>query len=634
MQTQLFQIHKITSHHVVDFAAEELKKYLRMMMPSCGEIAIAYTPDATTGFRLGLTKDFGIDPCQVENPRLDDLIYIETNEVGGILAGSNPRSVLLAVYQYLRENGCRWLFPGIDGEIIPIAQVKPISYCHVADHRYRGQCNEGAEYQQIMMDAIDFTPKVGLNTFMIEFDNPRCYYDFYFDHPYNPDREPEYVSDAKNLQWKRQCEVEIAKRGLLFHDMGHGWTAEPLGISSTKGWRVNTDDIPKETMGYLAEMNGKRDFFHGVPLNTNVCLSNPAVRRKMVTYIADYAEKQKHVDFLHIWMADGSNNHCECAACAQKTPSDWYMILMNEIDAELTIRNLDNHLVFIAYVDSIWAPLEETIRNSNRFSMLFAPIHRLYTETYQMEPDRDSLRPYMRNQNVFPRGMASTLAYLEKWKERWKGDCFCYEYHFWKSQYRDIGGKFIARILSEDVKGLAKHGLRGIVEDGSQRSAFPTGFPMYVYGQTLYDVSKTYEELEEDYFSHAFGVNWKKAAAYLDRLSELFDFSYFCLTKEADEDVIARLQQVKAVVEDFIPVIRENRNAEERAASVSWDLLNWHASFCIGLAESLLLRESGKQEEANKRFEELTAFLSPLELIRGNCYDHFLNIQTMAARVK
>jgi len=35
MQTQLFQIHKITSHHVVDFAAEELKKYLRMMMPSC-----------------------------------------------------------------------------------------------------------------------------------------------------------------------------------------------------------------------------------------------------------------------------------------------------------------------------------------------------------------------------------------------------------------------------------------------------------------------------------------------------------------------------------------------------------------------------------------------------------------------
>ena len=98
--------------------------------------------------------------------------------------------------------------------------------------------------------------------------------------------------------------------------------------------------------------------------------------------------------------------------------------------------------------------------------------------------------------------------------------------------------------------------------------------------------------------------------------------------------MIARLQQIKAVVEDFLPVIRSSRNAEERASSVSWDLLNWHAAYCIGLAESLLLKESGKQEEATKRFDDLTAFLSPLELIRGNCYDHFLNIATIGARVK
>ena len=32
-------IHKLRAHHVIDHAAEELKKYLRMMMPECGEIA-------------------------------------------------------------------------------------------------------------------------------------------------------------------------------------------------------------------------------------------------------------------------------------------------------------------------------------------------------------------------------------------------------------------------------------------------------------------------------------------------------------------------------------------------------------------------------------------------------------------
>ena len=32
----MYSIHKITLNPTVDFAAEELKKYLRMMMPRCG----------------------------------------------------------------------------------------------------------------------------------------------------------------------------------------------------------------------------------------------------------------------------------------------------------------------------------------------------------------------------------------------------------------------------------------------------------------------------------------------------------------------------------------------------------------------------------------------------------------------
>ena len=51
----MYRIFKITSNPTVDFAAEELKKYLRMMMPRCGEIDIAYRPDATDGFLTGLS---------------------------------------------------------------------------------------------------------------------------------------------------------------------------------------------------------------------------------------------------------------------------------------------------------------------------------------------------------------------------------------------------------------------------------------------------------------------------------------------------------------------------------------------------------------------------------------------------
>ena len=172
-------IYKITSNSVVDFAAEELKKYLWMMMPEGGDHTIRYAPDATDGFRLGLMSDLGIDTSEAENVELDDILHIDTTENGGIIAGSNPRSVLLAVYRYLTLNGCRWLFPGIDGEYIPVQDVKPTRYHKMADCRYRGQCNEGAEFQQNMIETIDFTPKIGMNVYMLEFDTPKYYYDSY-----------------------------------------------------------------------------------------------------------------------------------------------------------------------------------------------------------------------------------------------------------------------------------------------------------------------------------------------------------------------------------------------------------------------------------------------------------------------
>ena len=129
----MLSIKKLRTDHVIDFAAEELKKYLRMMMPQCGEIDISYEPEATNGFRLGLLEDFNL-PCEAEDPVLDDVIHIDTDACGGILAGSNPRSVLFAVYRFLRENGCRWLYPGVDGDHVPMQEIVPVQYHKLAQH--------------------------------------------------------------------------------------------------------------------------------------------------------------------------------------------------------------------------------------------------------------------------------------------------------------------------------------------------------------------------------------------------------------------------------------------------------------------------------------------------------------------
>ena len=629
----MYRIRKLVAQPTVDFAAEELKKYLRMMMPRAGEIPIDYAPEATDGFRLGLMGELGLDLSDAEDPALDDVIFLDTTPEGGVIAGSNPCALLIAVYRYLRFCGCRWLFPGTDGEWVPcITALHSVSYRKLADHRYRGQCNEGAEYQPEMMESIDLAPKLGMNTYMLEFDVPANYYTKYYEHRFSTCREPEPVNNETVLQWKRQCEAEIQKRGMHFHDMGHGWTAEPFGIDSSRGWTPETSAIPEKMKKYVAQVNGERTIYRGIPLNTNVCMSDPAARRIMVEYIADYAEKQNNVDFLHIWLADGRSNHCECENCRKKTAADWYVLLLNEIDGELTRRGLDTHLVFIVYTETFWPPVEEKIQNTRRFTMLYAPIYRLYTETYQADTDTSAVTPYCRNNNTPPKGMAASLGYLEAWKKMWKGDCFCYEYHFWKHQTLDLSGLFLAEIIYKDIHGLKKHGLRGIVEDGSQRSFFPTGLAFYVYGEALFDAEVSFEELCEDYFSHAFGENWKQVAAYLRAVRDAIPFAYLEGELSADPArgkyynpaVAAGAAGVEKLVDEFEAVIAENLRQPKRAAAVAWQLLRFHARAVRAFGRWVSRVAAGETAGVKAESEALREEMSRGEIYFERYYDHYL----------
>ncbi len=135
----MLKIYKISSASPIDFAAEELKRYFRMMMPEAGDISVQYDPSARDGFRVGLLSDFGLDDTDVEDPYLDEILYADCTAEGGIIAGNNPRAVLLSVYEYLRAEGCRWLFPGVDGEYIPDrAFLASVSFRKKPSCRYRG----------------------------------------------------------------------------------------------------------------------------------------------------------------------------------------------------------------------------------------------------------------------------------------------------------------------------------------------------------------------------------------------------------------------------------------------------------------------------------------------------------------
>ena len=638
-ELSVYTIHKITSDPVVDFAAEELKKYLRMMMPRCGEISISYAPDAKDGFRLGLMQDFGLDVSEAEDVFLDDILHIDTTAEGGIIAGDNPRSILQAVYKYLTLNGCRWLFPGIDGEFIPIRQVEGVQYRKMADCRYRGQCNEGAESQQCMMETIDFSPKIGLNVYMMEFDIPKIYYDWYYNHNNNTaNREPEPVSNDTVMQWKRMCEVEIAKRGLQFHDMGHGWNAETFGVDSSGGWTVNEENpIPEETRQYLAMIDGKRGLFKGVALNTNFCMSNAEARAMVTKTVCDYAQLNHNVDYLHVWLADGQKNHCECDVCRKKIPSDWYVMLLNDIDEELTARNLDTRIVFCVYSDTAYEPTCEYLKNPKRFSMLLCAITRSYCYSVEKDPKVEKLTPFVLNTSGRLDTMEEYIVRGNNWRKFAPCPSLAYEYHFWKHQFYAPGTLSFARRLHEDVHSYKANGLDGIIQDSSQRAFFPNGFSYYVYAATLFDNSVSFDALKEDYFRHAYGDLWQDVVSYLEAIDEYMPQSYVEAKHTVklsggqfyNPDMEEKLLAIKGITEKMDQLLAEHRNMPYRVQTVAVRLLMEHTIFCRGFAAALALKCVGKDAAAQEAFVTFMDDFGSHELAMERYYDHFMAVHAL-----
>ncbi len=611
---------KSTSHTVI-FAAEELKKYLKMMFP---DIHSEIDFGTGSGFVLGTFDEIGIKSDLEGDKMIDDIIFIDTKGDTGIISGNNPRAVLLAVYEYLRAEGCRFLFPGEDGEYIPIREsLADVSLSKKASRNIRGQCIEGGVSQQNVLNSIDFAPKVGMNAFMLECFSPYGYLNSWYTHRGTVGKTSEAITREEAIQMKRRFEAEIDKRGLLYNDMGHGFTTLAFGVD-------NDEDAKKfSDFEYLAKIGGKREFYKGGPIETNFCMSNHAARGKFVDFVVDYATKHFNVDMLHIWLADGINNHCECEECQKLTPSDFYVMLLNEIDEELTKRNIKTKLVFVVYCDLLWAPEKIKFKNPDRFVLLFAPITRDYNINYGIDADFSGVMPYERNKLENPKTMAENIAYLYKWRDSFSGPAFAYEYHFYFLPYFDLSGLSLADCASRDVKGLSANGITGIIEDQSQRNAFPNNLPIYVWARTMWDASYTLDELTDEYFSAAYGADAKHAYDYLKTFSETFPFEYM-ISKFKDKEelgnreILAALPRLAEMSEKIKEICKRNLAHRPRCQSVSFKLLLALADLTEYYIPFMKNVASFNIEGATARLDEMIAYLSDVEEGIQPYFDTFL----------
>lgn len=593
------------------FAASELKYYLSKITNS-----IIFVDDSTTHHPSTITLE--LFPDSQKHSDMEDEYHIEISKGNGHIYGSNSRSVLLGIYKYLTLLGCRFLRPGKDYEYIPeFSSIEDFDVsCHEkAANKYRGVCIEGADCPENIFEFIDWLPKLGFNTFFLQFELPFAFLNLWYSHKNNPFLPKEDFSLEKAAEISLQIDKELQKRSLMHHRVGHGWTCSVLN-QNTLGWVVTDNALDKSQLPLTALVDGKRGFFGGIPINTNLCYSNPDVVESFAQKVVSYAKKHLEVDYLHVWLADAFNNHCECENCKKSIPTDLYVRILNKIDTLLTEKNLKTKIVFLIYEELLWAPQTERIENPKRFIMMFAPISRTFMKSYHIPKELPAPPKYVRNKITLPVNLEENLSFLNQWQKVFSGECFDYDYPLGRAHYGDMGYMHISKIIYDDIKYLKELHLDGYISCQELRAFLPNGLPNYVMGKCLFGTNQTFEELAEEYFYAAYGEDWKIYYKYLSHVSELCDCDYFNgKGPRKNKTVKENMVKLKEVLMNF----KENQKThpathQSDITDIFCKHLDYHNEYCILLTNALYYLSDGEQEKTQKAWKDFHDFICLHEL--------------------
>lgn len=581
----------------VTFAAAELAAYLGRML--AGE-------EGTLPVLLEVRPD--------GKPGLPDWFSVELSPEGGAIAGNRGGAVLLGAYDCLRRLGCRFPAPVKGCETVPAVTrgALALRYEHRASFFHRGVCIEGADSRENVLDFIRWLPKVGYNSFFLQFKTPYIFYARWYRHQRNPLREPSPLSSGDVLAWMEEAEREIRRRGLLLHKVGHGWTGEALGYESVS-WDADPTPPEPDKRPLAAQVGGVRELWKGVPANTNLCFHNADAADAFAALVTDYAKAHPNADYLHVWLADEYNNVCECEGCRETTLSDQYVALLNEIDRRLTGLGLGTKIVFLLYQELLWPPVRARLANPGRFVLMFAPISRTFERSYQAVGELPAIPDYVRNRIELPTSLPQNLAFLRGWQKLFQGDSFVYDYPLGRAHYGDFGYVKLARVVSGDVKQLKELGLDGYISCQELRAGLPNFFPNYVLGRTLMDASAGVNELLEEYFSAAYGEDWPVAADYLSALSALSDTDYVNGKGGRVNPAIAgSMEAIRELCLDFAPTLDAHRDAGGWATPF-WEVLDFHRDYVLKLARALRCLARGEEQAAAESREAFRRFICEKE---------------------
>ena len=269
------------------------------------KISGADFPDVSESVDEGFIVKIGVEPELEKTP---DLIRMETRGGNLFLTGGSPRSALYAVYEFLRrELGVRWLWPGDDGEFMPVMsewKLPEISFSFTPGFKYRGFHMCGDWYR-----VKEFHHWMARNLL-----NSHRHGNYFF-----PDRELGFYQIYSN------------------HNV----------FPPKEYFETNPE--------FYASRNGKR-------LQCQICVSSRDGLNVIADKLTEELKKKPDIDVLSLFLPD-NQEYCQCEKCSEKSVSTGFFDFYSDLTDILKERFPDLSFATLAYQGYLDVPASP-IRNS------------------------------------------------------------------------------------------------------------------------------------------------------------------------------------------------------------------------------------------------------------------------------
>jgi uncharacterized protein DUF4838 len=423
-----------------------------------------------------------------------DRIWWSIDGRGNItLGGNHPRALLFATYAFLEHCGLRWLYPGEAGKRYPARASKPPAqnrFRSEAAFLHRGVATEGAFCGPDLVEFIEWMARQRLNHVFLQFESSRIFYR----------RANAAVSEADVRRWDQASARAILDRGLIYEKVGHDWLnkAFKFDIVDFHDHRTPTRAQAK----ILAQLSGRRDFFNGKPMFSQVCLSAPGVRSKIKKYFLQYCRAHPEVDTIAFWLGDGINNWCECAKCLRSSPSDQYVALVNVLAEALHQVNPKLKLEAICYTNFLEAPRKERLGNRHgNVIFAFAPYARNLLKPLRLSSGTWKA-PRQRNRIEWPAD-GGYWRIFEAWRRKVDTRrCYVFDYYFAEQWLNE---SFLSESMQRDLLAYKKARVGGMISCQPIHQFFPHGANMAAMARLLWNPKTPLKQIWKDYFESHFG---------------------------------------------------------------------------------------------------------------------------------